>query len=88
MVGAIHGGNLPQKEHIPPPTSDSLVALGKRAREAAGSSNRQPTLIDTGGVQGSLFSGAFLPKVLDSRAAKLGSNSRGIIFSLKEGFNT
>ena len=44
-----------------------------------------PTLTDTEGVRGSLFSGAFLPKVLGSRGTKLGSNLGGIIVSLKRG---
>ena len=34
-------------------------------------------------VRGSLFTGAFLPKVPGSRGTKLGNNSGRIIFSLK-----
>ena len=59
------------------------VALG--VRENVGSGNWQPNLTDAEGA-GSLFSGAFPPKVLGtSRGAKLGSNSGGMIVSLKRG---
>ena len=39
-------------------------------------------------VRGSLFSGAFLPKVLGRRGAKLGSNSGGVIIPLVKGGTT
>ena len=60
-----------------------MSPVAPSVRDSVGSGNRQPTVAE--GVRGSLFSGAFLPKVLGSRGTKLGSNSGGIIFSLKRG---